>query len=297
MSTSETPVRTNEIAQASRFLNDPRIQNTPLEAKENFLRSKGLTDAEIRQAMSQVIFPAQAVALRAEGSSIWGLVGSLGGFVAAMATGAFLYDMWMQKTREEISCSQSVESPPQLVEEILKTLKEMAVRQEQRQAEHARMLKDLTTAVAELRTERTMNRKVGGSVILSRSSSAQEKLQDSDLFDNRVVSAKIEDERIADEVRSPVLERIANELKKHPSRPTVIMILQNLVSHFEDERFRRINLSSARFKEKIGQGVPLEVLKAAGFVLENNALCFSKEKKLEAVSDVLKILEEVVDSE
>ena len=86
------------------------------------------------------------------------------GFAAAMATGAFLYELWLQRSR-------SVEAPPSErapvllktagEEELVKTLRDFVARHEARQTEQNRLLRDLTAAVAEEREFLKPGDKVG----------------------------------------------------------------------------------------------------------------------------------------
>ncbi len=48
---------TDLVANAVRFLNDPKVQNAPMEKKIAFLKSKGLNEQEIEKAMAQVKAP------------------------------------------------------------------------------------------------------------------------------------------------------------------------------------------------------------------------------------------------
>uniref|UniRef100_A0A914HVW1 Peroxisomal membrane protein PEX14 n=1 Tax=Globodera rostochiensis TaxID=31243 RepID=A0A914HVW1_GLORO len=46
-----SPIRSEMVGAAKQFLTNPRVRNTPLEEQTEFLRAKGLTEAEIQNAM------------------------------------------------------------------------------------------------------------------------------------------------------------------------------------------------------------------------------------------------------
>ncbi|CAH0715797.1 unnamed protein product, partial [Brenthis ino] len=53
LATSETGIRENLVTTAIKFLSNPNVQRCTMESKERFLRSKGLSDLEIRKALEK----------------------------------------------------------------------------------------------------------------------------------------------------------------------------------------------------------------------------------------------------
>jgi hypothetical protein len=69
-------------------------------------------------------------------------------------------------------------------------------------------------------------------------------------------------------------DEVLNEIRENPCLPTVMLVLQNVVNHPDEERFSRVSLSNRRFREKLATGVGLEFLKFAGFTEDRGCLVF-----------------------
>jgi PUB domain len=79
-------------------------------------------------------------------------------------------------------------------------------------------------------------------------------------------------------------------LKETASFPTVQMLLQNLIAYPDDEKYRKVNLSNERFKTKLATGPGYEVMLKAGFVLNDDCLCFPKDAPLTSAERILQLL-------
>ena len=228
-------VREPEVMQALRFLQDPRVLNAPRQQKESFLVSKGLSSAEISQALARAD-AAQPFLSPPPTTTVWSMVATAGAFIAAMGAGAFLYRMW--KDQEPAKPQAEVKEE---LEELKSMLRDMSASQEVRSKDQFKLLKEIATK----HVDTPVTRKPASSIVI----------------DAPACTARSEDELIA-------------ELQQSAVFPTVQMILQNLIAYPGDDKYRKVNLANNRFKDKIASGIGLEVLKIAGFSKDGEMLCY-----------------------
>lgn len=246
-------VREPEVLQALRFLQDPRVLNAPRQQKESFLVSKGLSSAEVSQALARAD-AALPFLSPPPSTSVWSMVATAGAFVAAMGAGAFLYQLW--KDQEPPAPQTDLK---EAIEELRASLRDMSVSQEVRSKDQLKLLKEI---VAQQQPTEIL-RKPASSIIL----------------DVPACYERAEDDLIA-------------ELRESAVLPTVLMILQNLIAYPTEDKYRKVNLSNARFKEKIANGVGFDVLRVAGFVKVGDSLNYTN-SDLSDAERVLHALESV----
>jgi len=261
MSDSQS-VREQEVVQALRFLNDPRVISSPRQEKETFLVSKGLTQPEIAQALARAdaALPFLSPPLPPT-EGLWSAVATTAAFLAAMGAGAFLYQLWLNN-REPVKQLD----PSSELSEVKSAIEELSVKSEIRGNEQTKLLKEL---VANQVLPVSAERKPASSIFISTPATTTSSPAE-------VVS----------------IEELARELRLTASLPTVQMILQNLVSYPDDDKYRKVNLANDRFKSKISSGPGFELLKQAGFVLTGEILTFSKTSDMAGVEQVLLSLEQ-----
>jgi Pex14 N-terminal domain/PUB domain len=266
--TDSQPAREQEVVQALRFLQDPRVLNAPRQQKESFLVSKGLTQHEISQALARAdaALPFLSAPVGPP-ESLWSMIGTTAAFVAAMGAGAFFYQLWLDHNAQSRQVTRDDKELLEQMQELKRAVRDLSAASEYRSKEQLKVVKEL---VGSQSTLQTTDRKPASSIMMTSPDTTASVLSE---------EPKIED--VSE-------EELIRELKTSQSLPTVQMLLQNLVAYPGDDKYRKINLASDRFKIKIGSGPGLELLKAVGFMHAGDLLTFPRESGL--ISEVERIL-------
>jgi len=269
---ASTSAREDQISQAVRFFADPRTRSASLTEKEDFLRRKGLTEEEIRTAFSryQSTQPSfdpmqqQPVYIRPafmDEPILWSVVKSIFSAVGAMAIGVIGYHMYAKELASAASLSpvenSDKVSPDGVWKEssklvcegkFLEVMEDMAVKQELRHKEIMVSIRELSSRLSTVYTER----KPGGSVVIPTSVVALPAHVEPSTSSSTpaVPDAKLDimtdDFDLVAEIKSAIDAGIDT---------TLLLVLSSLDSS------RKLNKTNPRFKKLAGN----RILKHVGF--------------------------------
>lgn len=178
-------MREDQITQAMRFLADPRTQTASHEQKQDFLRNKGLSDAEVDaafsryQASTQTNKPQpinQPIYVRPafmDEPILWSAIKSIFSAVGAMAIGVLGYHAFLSNDQleKESTISTPLNTEAGLTsangrtvseERLLEAMSELSVKQELRHKELLLSIRELSNSL----TSTSIARKPGGAIVL-----------------------------------------------------------------------------------------------------------------------------------
>ena len=262
---TQPTIRDFEVSQAVRFLQDKRVRDAPISQKQTFLKTKGLTDSEVSNAIARAD-AAAAFTLPDQSGSLTAGIGILGGLISICASAAYLYKLWKdyQNNQSETFCEEKVVKQPEnennKSSEVVNLLRQVIVNQERIHKEQSTLLKGLTVIVSEL----SNRKKIAGSIC--------------------VADALIEKES---EPLPPVSQEMIADVLDSSCLPTLLMVLNNLVQYPDEERYRKISLTNARFKKQLGEGCGFEILKCVGFQVNKDFMILPKERDVKPIEQLL----------
>jgi Pex14 N-terminal domain/PUB domain len=282
-----TPATNSAVQQAIAFLKDPRIQSAAVSQKEAFLKAKGLSAEDIANAIklageSSGLLPPVMLPRSEAVFDFYGFLLTVGGVLAAMGTGALLYHLWdeQRKTTEK---------------EELKLLQQIIAKLEHRHVDQMSVLREIQLALL----KESAKRKEGVDSMVteiihypprtySRNSQRPTEPPSEQLPALQVLATSPRDSAASDSVD---IKQLVNALFESPAKPTIQMLLDNLLGHPDDDKYGRINLSNPRFKEKLTTGPAFEVMKYVGFEMNENLLVYKGPSEFTKAKEVLDLLD------
>ena len=217
------------------------------------------------------------------------LIGFISSVLTAVAAGIYLYRIWQEyqgkkdeedRAKFEKKCDRDISDPAEALKtDLIAILRQHSTEQQIRHREQISMLKSVLVALADQKEGRRM-KLAGGiqvdSVMIQSGDQVQETAQEQNLSTPQ----------------QPSSSHLISQVRDSNCHPTVCMVIQNILAHPEDDRYRKIQLSNPRFKSKISAGPGLEVLLNAGFVQLGDVLVF-EDRNLEKLEKILVELESV----